>query len=502
MQKERRAYRDIADRGWILVLLSVALACCFHFYRIGTLPMGLFIDESSIGYNAYLISQTGSDEHGERWPLFFRAFGEYKNPIYIYLVAASYRLFGYSEWATRATSGICWLCGTLLLIALSRRVFSGNTTRLYVAVAASFTPWIFAISRIAFELIVTYPLLALHLLAARRGFDERSSAWAFVSGVALALCVYGYTTFRLLAPIYGVLVLTCYWAPHFRIQQMLFSLGAFITAIPYATYLLQHFDNLTARFRILTYLNDNDLSAWSKLSIFVMKYLGYFSPRFLLLAGDPNLRHHTGFGGELLPPTALLLPVAVVLLLRRSALRDPFSGYVLAGIAMTPIAASLTMENYHSLRAFSMAPYMIVLSAYAVQWLSSLSSRIVIALTSLCAAAYVTHYVVAYPRESILAFENYGFRQTLHAALDHSPRRVLLSPVGNQPYINLLFFGSLEHTQVPLLLGTSKEVIPGDIYIQFDPTGGEEGLYGLSERPDALMQMRLKPVRPLQESAQ
>ena len=45
------------------------------------------MDEASIGYNAWTIAHYGVDEHGIHFPLFFEAFGEYKNPVYVYSVA-------------------------------------------------------------------------------------------------------------------------------------------------------------------------------------------------------------------------------------------------------------------------------------------------------------------------------------------------------------------------------------------------------------------------------
>jgi hypothetical protein len=61
--------------GALLLLAGAA-----YFFEAPAHPPGFAIDESSICYNAYTISQTGCDEYGQSWPLFFRAFGEYKNP--------------------------------------------------------------------------------------------------------------------------------------------------------------------------------------------------------------------------------------------------------------------------------------------------------------------------------------------------------------------------------------------------------------------------------------
>ena len=92
-------------RGWMLLLaLILVFAAVLYAANIRTNPLGFYIDESSIAFNAHLIAQTGKDEHGESFPLFFRAFGEYKNPIYIYLLALVYRITGPSILAARLLS--------------------------------------------------------------------------------------------------------------------------------------------------------------------------------------------------------------------------------------------------------------------------------------------------------------------------------------------------------------------------------------------------------------
>src|SRR5256885_17173261 len=91
-------HRNLFIIGFLIVIVGGIFVYGRH---VTTNPRGFFIDESSIAYNAYLISRTGHDEHGQAWPLYFRAFGEYKNPIYIYLLASIFRLTGPSILAAR-----------------------------------------------------------------------------------------------------------------------------------------------------------------------------------------------------------------------------------------------------------------------------------------------------------------------------------------------------------------------------------------------------------------
>lgn len=466
----------------LLIWAIFSLACFFHFYRIDQLPMGFYVDESSIGYNAYLISRTGADEHGVRWPLFFEAFGEYKNPLYIYALAGFYQLLGFSQWTTRALSACAWLIGSLYLFLLCRRLFDASAIRLYVAIVISFTPWLFSLSRISFELITLYPLLSLHLYAIHRGFEENSRPWVVLSGVSMGLCVYAYTTFRLLAPLYCIAVLRCYGAKRFRAAQLLFSLGAAVCVIPFAVYALTHFGNLSTRFNLITYVHDPDMSIVEKCRTFFDYYLEYFSPSFLLMSGDQNLRHHTGFGGEFLVSTVMLLVLSICIVKRHIA--DRFYRYLLVGLILSPCAAALTIDSQHSLRAFPMSVFGVVLSAYGLRNLSLSTARTVVAATALCALLYVLDYFTLYPPTSAEAFENYGFKETLIDALDHAPTRVILSDdEGDAPYMDLLFFGTLTHAHAPLLVGTRKDLLPGDAFIFYDTDYRTGRLYGLELKP-------------------
>src|SRR6266446_382237 len=78
----------------LLFAIVFAWGTALYTYEVTRNPAGFFVDESSIAYNAYTISQSGQDEFGNSWPLYFRAFGDYKNPIYIYLLAVLFKLTG------------------------------------------------------------------------------------------------------------------------------------------------------------------------------------------------------------------------------------------------------------------------------------------------------------------------------------------------------------------------------------------------------------------------
>src|SRR5207249_4247265 len=106
---------------------------------------------------ALTVSRTGLDEHGIRFPLYFVAFGEYKNPVYIYLLAAVFRVAHPSNLMARRLSALAGYAAALVMAALGWRI-----SRSHFVVGVTFlttlcTPMLFEISRLAFE-VALYPL--------------------------------------------------------------------------------------------------------------------------------------------------------------------------------------------------------------------------------------------------------------------------------------------------------------------------------------------------------
>src|SRR6185369_5348733 len=132
--------------------------------HLKTNPPGFFIDESSVAYNAFTISETGRDEYGVAWPLYFRAFGDYKNPVYVYLLAFIFRVTGPSILVARALSATLGIVTALLLGLVGYRLTSQRWIALAMIAMTFATPWIFVLSRSVIE-VALYPLaVALFLL--------------------------------------------------------------------------------------------------------------------------------------------------------------------------------------------------------------------------------------------------------------------------------------------------------------------------------------------------
>ncbi|HLM56737.1 MAG TPA: glycosyltransferase family 39 protein, partial [Pyrinomonadaceae bacterium] len=291
-------------RRVLLPLAVLALGALMYGARAGSNPPGFYIDESSVAYNAHLIAETGRDEHGERWPLFFRCFGDYKNPVYVYLLAAVFGATGPSILAARLTSAALGLMAAVLLGVLAARVSGRRGAGLFVLASALVTPWLFELSRVVVE-VAAYPLaVSLLLLFVHRASLKESWSWADAALVAtaLALVTYTYSIGRLLGPLLALGL--ALFARRGRRLPVLKTWALYaVTLVPLLVYVWEHPDALTARFRALVYVTADSsylAGAWE----FAGHYAANLSPWWMLVTGDPNPDQIANILGTPLVPAA------------------------------------------------------------------------------------------------------------------------------------------------------------------------------------------------------
>ena len=351
-------------RSYLIILLAIILAAGFSFARVVHNPPGYYIDEASISYNAYAISQTGRDEFGTPWPLYFRAFGDYKNPVHVYLLAGIYRVTGPSVMVARLLSATCGLLAAAALGLLGWRITRNRTVALLSVLLVALTPWHFEISRIVLE-VALYPLvLTLLLLWVHRAATRSRWNWVdvFSLTVALALVTYTYSIGRLLGPLLGLGLVVFATRPR-RLAVALTVVFYFLTLIPILLFNYAHPGALSDRFRIITYL-DPAASAWELLVRFGRQFFSNLNPWNLFVTGDPNPEQITHIHETPLLPIAagILAVIGLVVVLRRSW-RDPWWRFVIYGLIVAVVPASLTNESVHMLR---LAPLMVFLFVLAV----------------------------------------------------------------------------------------------------------------------------------------
>jgi 4-amino-4-deoxy-L-arabinose transferase-like glycosyltransferase len=352
---------------FVLLLLGGAFVYCF---RVTTNPAGFFVDESSVAYNAYTISQSGRDEFGHAWPLFFQAFGDFKNPVHIYLMAMLFKLTGPSILTARLLSAVAGVITAVLLGLLAMRISGRQGVGLLTTLSALLTPWLFEISRIAFE-VSLYPLaLTVFLVCVFRSSRRASWGWSDVVSLALtlALLTYTYSIGRLFGPLLALGLL--FFVTRKRVVQLLTTWTIYIlTALPMIFFQRWHDDALTGRFKLISYIRpESSISEVAR--TFIRHLAGNVDPRNYLLSGDPNIYQVAHVQGTAAMLTAtMVLAVMGVWLVARQDRNNAWWRFVVYGLLVSLVPASLTMDYFHMLRLVPMPVFLIVLTVPALVWI-------------------------------------------------------------------------------------------------------------------------------------
>ena len=385
---------------WALTASSVAF---LYFFRLGGVPPGLFLDETSVGYNARAIGRTLADQYGNFLPLFFRALEDYKSPLYVYASALTEAVFGPTAFAVRLPSALYAMGMAIALYFLIRRLTGREALARWVPVLALLAPSIFTYGRHAVSETSSFPFwLVLALLALLR--LERDPSWrsGALAGAALGICTYTYTTGRLLAPLMVGVAAICFWVePRYRRAVLGLLGGGALLGLPMGVFMLRHPHTLDKRFHTLWILKD-DPSWGVALQRAVVHYAQHLSLDFLFRTGDRvTPRHNIGVG---LLPVWLALPLVLGLWSLWRRRESPTARFVLALVALSPIPVSLCHDAWpHASRMLHFVPVAYLLAALAIEdWLAtSKPSRALVAL-GLClalaeGAGFLESYFVDYP---------------------------------------------------------------------------------------------------------
>jgi 4-amino-4-deoxy-L-arabinose transferase-like glycosyltransferase len=359
------------SRPWQLVTQAAIAAAIFACYlKVAQNPPGYYIDEASISYNAHLISQTGRDETGTRWPLYFRAFGDYKNPVYIYLLAGLYSLTGPGVLAARSLSATFGIVAALALGLLGWRLTRRREVAWCVTLLTLLTPWLFEMSRMVLE-VSLYPLvLALFLLSAHRASTRpRWSPWQIIClAITLALATYTYSIGRLLGPLLALALVLL--ASRTRLPGLLTAWALyFLSLVPLFLFNQSQPGALSARFYSITYF-DQQTPYWRLAWKFVTHYVGNLNPWKLFVTGDPNREQITHLYGTPLLPLGggILIGLGLWLIFRRHR-QDAWWRFILFCLAVSLLPASLTKETVHMLRLAPLLVFLFVLTIPALDFL-------------------------------------------------------------------------------------------------------------------------------------
>lgn len=425
---------------WLLILAGAVL----RLARLGTLPPALFRDEAEKAYNAYCLLKTGCDISGHFLPLFINVYGVTTSAIYQYAAVPFMGMLGMNEWSARMPAAFAGIAAIVVNYALLRRE-RGVSVALWATFFLAFSPWHIVFSRWAQQGIFLPLLLAMGALGLRR-FLDGCRAGLPVAAAALAVALYAYEVARVFVPLLLVWMLLLYWREfRARWKQTVVSLGVLgLLSMPVLILLTTQTAEAQARFNKISIFQPD--RSFAQVAIqFASNYVQHFSPKFLLLRGDAELRHSAGIG-ILTGVEFVSLVVGVIVLLRWREKRDLFW---LGWLAIFPVAASLTQNGIpHALRCIVAIPAIQNIAAIGIESClarvptkHSRQTRAFAVLLGLIAfLPFANSYFVSYKSRSAFNWQ-YGVKQSLEKLRPLSDKidRIVFYDVVGAEYFTLFY---------------------------------------------------------------
>lgn len=469
--------------------LAIASIFIFAFvirtYDLSNVPKGLYLDEASNGYNAYKILTTGRDEWGIKAPLYFRAFGEYKNPVFIYGSVPFIALLGLSVFSVRLVSAVF---GTLAVIAtflLVRKMF-GSKEAIVASLLLAVSPWHFVFSRIAFEAITlpTFFLLGLFFLLKA----NEKKLFLVLSAACFALAVYSYKIAYAFVPFF-LLGFFLIYRKKFSLEKVaIFVLFLLLFLLPLFSEFASNEQHRNAtnqknmQFSIFNekFTKEKESKGVSReqaiIELYLENYASYFSLDFLFIKGDRLPRHSVPEKGQLYFFYIPLLAIGAIICIFNGTEAHKL---VLFWLFSWPVVAASSADySPHALRSINAIPVFEIASALTIsaviadsKKLHSEKLKVFVLLAVICffAIAEVTffmlNYFTEYPQKAVFYF-NCGYEEAFSFTELEKPKyeRVYIArEVFNyNAYILALFFLHLDSEKFHFEgnLGNTYEMLP------------------------------------------
>jgi 4-amino-4-deoxy-L-arabinose transferase-like glycosyltransferase len=336
-------------------LLLIAVGVAMRIWSLGARPYGLCPDEAFNGLDAVSVLQ---GVH----PLYFPA-NNGREPLFIYLMAATIQIFGRNPLGLRAAAALCGLL-TLLAAYVLGSAWGNRRVGLLSAALLSGTLWHLHLSRVGFRVVMLPLFLILALGLGALALRSRSRNLLIGAGVVYGLSFYTYLAARF-TPL-ALLVMAAYglvW--HREILRNRWRDGvwilaaALVTAMPLAIYAVLHPD--------IAFQRSSDVAIWHAsgpggqpqpgLGENIVRVLGMFTWQ-----GDVNWRHNVPHR-PVFDPLLSLVFLASVGMAVQGWRRRPAWALCLIWLAVMTLPTVLSGEAPHFLRAVGVLPALVLLPA-------------------------------------------------------------------------------------------------------------------------------------------
>jgi 4-amino-4-deoxy-L-arabinose transferase-like glycosyltransferase len=448
----------------ILLGLLFLFSLFIRIYDLSKSPPALFSDEVDLGYQAFSFLKTGSDYFGNKFPISFHSFSDYRAPFYIYSVVPFVAIFGLNEISVRLPAVIFSILGIFYFYLIMKKISKNFLFSYLSSILLSICPWYFHYSRAGFEATCVFFLMCAGFYYFLEFYTEKKFVKLIFSIIFLSLSFYAYATARMLVPFLGAGIFFVYKKEIFNLGLKKISILILLTSILLSFFVvdmlkggsihrfsyLNIFSDSNLKFeidrqRLLDTISNKEQTVGMKpifsslifhnkplswINTIINNYFSALSSNFLFLSGDQNMRHNFPKTGQLyliyFPLLLIGLFFSIKQLIEKTknnllSVDNKILLCFLFWLILSPIPSSITYDGGgHATRLFLMLPPLIFFVSYGLYNFINFGFvkkykifKVIIVLIILSESINYFHkYFVHYP---IISgdFWHYGLKQTM-----------------------------------------------------------------------------------------
>lgn len=440
----------------ILLIIISLLSVTLFLYKINVSPPALNADEATNAYDAYSILKTGKDQYGNFMPLRFKSFGDYKLPLLTYLAIPFIKIFGLTETGIRMVNFPFVLLFPIVTFLLTQELFNKKNISLLAAFLSALAPGLQLLGRQAHEGFLTAFFLTLLAYLFIKLIKKSSIINYLLFFITLFVSLFGYHFSRLWAGFYFLLfIFFTFKRVLSKWSILVFILVVFLFGMTDLIYKPTRIQSLLFVNNIGFSLKINELRGeggsrllYNKLTIGAkdlgLEYLKYFSPQFLVINGDENIRF--GFPGTS-PITALEYAFIFIGLYFLFKNKEKWRYLILLMFLFSPFSAALSWAGESITRSvFIFIPIFLISSYGIINFLNKKNVYLYLILTTLYFILLFyswDFYLNHYPKRAIvLRSWQAGYKElTNYVKTNYNHYdKFYITKKNGQPYIFLLFY--------------------------------------------------------------
>jgi len=427
-----------------LLLFIFLSSFSLHLFKINNFPPSLNWDEVSHGYNAFSILKTGRDQWGQFLPLIFRAYGDYKLPLYIYLTVPFVLIFGLNPLSVRLPSALAGALIPVYVYKITLHFSKNSYLSLLTAFITLLSPWSIFLSRIALEA----NLFCLLFLVS---FYQLLRSKPLASANLYALSLFTYNSSRILLPFYLIaLFLSLKKQKSWSKKKIIWLLPLLFAII---VFLVQSLNSTgQARYHWVSLLDSgainriNELRAVyprfliNKITYFIFtaakNYLSHFNPRFLFASGGSHYQFN-------IPDFPLISPFFLPFLF--FGLIFSFSHpWLLYFFLISVVPSAITRDAPHTLRSIIFLPLSSLLIGFGLQKFIKKAPKITLVLLVFILLYQQINFWSRYQQYTITYSQSwqYGYKQVVSLVKKNYQKynHIIITKKYGEPHQFILFY--------------------------------------------------------------